>query len=158
MTKLETREKYLIMGMGVHFVEGNSATTFHFEVHQDVIPVRLFIPENVANDFLVYQISTVTTGEDGAKREDHVLLPGCDPMPAALFSSIVELPDDVLRLFKPEDVVDKKAEKYLPQYPWHLLMKPVRKGDQIRLGVTNMNFMKRYIIGAFLVVPSTRPE
>jgi len=140
--------KYLVKGLGVHAVCGNSAMLFHFMVERDVVPVRLFIPEHVAVDFLIYQISTVTR-EDGALREDHVLLGADDPVPATLFSSTDELTEEVLRQCRPE----AKVEDYLPQYPCPLRMRPVKRGDQIRVGVTNVNACARNITGALIVVP-----
>jgi hypothetical protein len=142
-------EKYLIMGMGVHTVASHSSVLFHFDIHRNVVPTRLFIPEHVAIDFLVYKISTAKVDEDDVKQEDHVLLADCDPVPATLFSSTVELTEEILRQFRPK----AEVKNYLPQYPWPLRMCPVKKGDQLQLGVTNMNVMPRYFMGAFLVVP-----
>ena len=149
----EEDRRYRLVGLGRHTVDGMSSTLLHVEVLADAgIPVRLFIPEHVAYDFMIYQISTVTTGEDGVKREDHVLQSN-EPVPAALFSSIVELSDDVLRIFRVGQGREDLKSNNPRQYPWPLKMCRVKKGDQLRLGVTNINGSARALIGAFLVLP-----
>jgi len=149
----EEDRRYSLVGLGRHTVDGLSSALFHVEVLADAgIPVRLFIPEHVACDFFVYQISTVTTGEDGAKREDHVLL-SQDPVPAILFSSIVEMSDDLLRIFRAGQGREDLKSNDPRQYPWPLKMCRVKKGDQLRLGVTNINACARTLVGAFFVLP-----
>jgi len=146
--------RYRLVGLGHPTVCGMSSMLLHVEVLADAgIPVRLFIPEHVACDFLIYQISTVTTGEDGVKREDHVLLSD-EPVPATLFSSIVEMSDDVLRIFRVGQVKEDLRANEPRQYPWPLKMCRVKNGDQLRLGVTSINASSRNLIGAFLFLPA----
>ena len=144
--------KHLVVGLGLRRVEGMSNLLLHTEVQMDMLPEQLFIPYEVAREFLVYQLSTVRTLEDGSKVEDHVLIEA--PCPATLFSASLYLSPELHRVFAREMLRhDRDGDPRAPSpvLPYPLQMPELRKGDQIRLGVTNMCPSARNITGAFLV-------
>jgi hypothetical protein len=135
---------YLLAGLGVHEVAGRASKLLTYATTRAVRPVRLYVPEGEAKDFLVYEVATRTRdgGEVSAFATREVV-------PASLFSSAEELPREILEEHGWLEVGTTQQR----QPPWHLGLPSLRAGDQLIVGLTNRSTFARIVSGAFLCLP-----
>ena len=131
---------YLLVGLGVHAVGGQASTSLRYTCEKPFQVVRLYVPAVVSPDFLVTAIKLAR--RDGSA-EDALL---GEAVPASLFESVVELPEEYLERFK-------SGGPGAPQYPWPLRLSRASEGDEVVVSVTNLNIATRNFLGALVVVP-----
>lgn len=146
MSSSEQVVEYLLCGLGVHEVAGRASTLLTYAVTKAVRPVRLFIPEAEAKDFLVYEVATRRRDGAGDLGAEESVLVTKDAVPANLFSSTVSMSREILERHEwSESAVEGQL-----QYPWYLKMPALGVGDQLLLGLTNRSTFTRILSGAFL--------